>query len=267
MMADQATRPHEPTRTHQKLDWEVPRRSTKRSTFSRFLPTSKVTTSNKPILPLKSSPGTATNTAPGKDAGGLARDNSTFQVAQSTPTGRFGAFKTSIQQRFDRLLPPQKRYFGRTRRFLLLFIVLPIFLLLVLILGLALGLGLRHKSSQNLPLPGSGVQTGELTYYTPAQGACGWTNDESDMVVAVAHKLFDSAGEGGSNPNTNPLCGRMIRVQRDFVETGAGNRSVDVKVVDRCTGCEPTDLDLSPAAFKKLALESQGRVQGQWAWL
>ena len=258
-MADQA-------RTRQKLDWETPTHSNRRSVLSKFLPASKSNT-NRSILPFKNSSGTAASTAPPKSTDGPTADSSAFQIAQSTPTGRFSAFRTSLQGHFDHVLPPHKRYLGRTRRFFLVFILLPIFLLIILVLGLGLGFGLRHKSSKNLPLPGSGVQTVELTYYTPAQGACGWTNDESDLVVAVAHKLFDSAGEGGSNPNDNPLCGRKIRVQRDFVESGAGRQSVDVEVVDRCTGCEPTDLDLSPAAFKKLALESQGRVQGEWAWL
>lgn len=48
---------------------------------------------------------------------------------------------------------------------------------------------------------------------------------------------------------------------------GRGNKSVDVVVVDRCVGCLPTDLDLSPSAFDVLADEALGRVVGSWAWL
>lgn len=79
------------------------------------------------------------------------------------------------------------------------------------------------------------------------------------MIVAVSHILFDAAANS-SDPNSNPLCGRMIRVQRD-------GKSVDVEVVDRCVGCESEDLDLSPGAFEKLADEALGRVEGTWAWL
>jgi len=35
---------------------------------------------------------------------------------------------------------------------------------------------------------------------------------------------------------------------------------VDVTVVDRCTGCKETDVDLSLKMFETLADEAQGRV-------
>jgi hypothetical protein len=92
------------------------------------------------------------------------------------------------------------------------------------------------------------------------------TSSSTDAIVAVAHTVFDAAGGGNPNPNANPLCGRKIRVERDQ-GGGRGNRSVDVVVVDRCTGCEPTDLDLSPSTFEVLADQALGRVTGSWAWL
>ena len=58
----------------------------------------------------------------------------------------------------------------------------------------------------------------------------------------------------------------MIRITR-FNPTKGSNSSVDVKVVDRCTGCKETDLDLSIKMFTTLAEEAQGRVVGSWAWL
>ena len=51
----------------------------------------------------------------------------------------------AISDRFDRLLPPHKRYFGRSRRTLLIAIGVIFLLLLVLIIGLAVGL---HKKSK-----------------------------------------------------------------------------------------------------------------------
>lgn len=70
----------------------------------------------------------------------------------------------------------------------------------------------------------------------------------------------------GSNPNTNPFCGRKIRAtrQRNGV---TGNVSVDVTVVDRCTGCKLYDLDFSPTAFSMMADISLGRVDVTWAFL
>ena len=43
--------------------------------------------------------------------------------------------------------------------------------------------------------------------------------------------------------------------------------SIDITVVDRCTGCKLYDLDLSPGAFDKMADESLGRVDVTWAFL
>jgi hypothetical protein len=69
-----------------------------------------------------------------------------------------------------------------------------------------------------------------------------------------------------SNPNLNPLCGKKIRITR-FDAAKGRNSSVDVEVVDRCTGCKPEDIDLSLDMFTALADEGQGRVVGSWAWL
>lgn len=137
--------------------------------------------------------------------------------------------------------------------------------LLVLIIGLAAGLASRSKS-QNLPLPGGngGPFSGELTYYDPALGACGVTSTSSQNIVAIAHSLFDAA-QTGSDPNQNPLCGRKIRAKR--VKEGSGERSVDLTVVDRCTGCQPTDIDVSLSVFKSMADQDLGRVDVQWNWL
>lgn len=187
---------------------------------------------------------------------------------------RLATSPAAFQARLDRLLPPDRTYFGRTRRFILLFVAVPSLLLIVLALGLGLGLGLKKKSSvySNLPLPSAGgIHTGDLTYYNLGLGACGWTDTNQDIVCAVSHYVFDAAAKtvpgASADPNLNPLCGKKIRVERDFTEIGAGNRSVDVTVVDRCVGCKPNDLDLSPTVFDMLALQSEGRVVGSWAWL
>jgi hypothetical protein len=111
--------------------------------------------------------------------------------------------------------------------------------------------------------------TGELTYYGPGLGACGEVSTEDDAIVAVSHLLFDAAGSStntGGNSNMNPLCGKMLRAQRYDPDRGA-MRSVDLKVVDRCTGCAPTDLDTTVAIFGEMANVDRGRVDVTWAWL
>lgn len=68
------------------------------------------------------------------------------------------------------------------------------------------------------------------------------------------------------NPNDNPFCNRRIRATRHR-EGDQGNVTVDVTVVDRCTGCKPFDLDFSPGAFELMADQSLGRVDVTWAFL
>ena len=132
--------------------------------------------------------------------------------------------------------------------------------LLILIIGLAAGLSTRHKT-QNLPLPSGrgGPYTGDLTYYDPGLGACGVTSKNGDHIVAVSHIIYDAVSTS-SDPNANPLCGKKIRARKD-------NKSVDLTVVDRCTGCEPTDIDITMDVFASLADIDQGRVPVEWNWL
>ena len=87
--------------------------------------------------------------------------------------------------------------------------------------------------------------------------------------MSISHFVFDAAGSSsstGGNSNENPLCGRMVRASRFNEEYGA-QRSVDLKVADRCTGCQPTDLDTTLGAFEKLAASALGRADVTWAWL
>ncbi|KAI1406846.1 hypothetical protein F5Y13DRAFT_148798 [Hypoxylon sp. FL1857] len=177
----------------------------------------------------------------------------------------------SLRRRLDSALPPYRTYFGRSRRFLFLYILLPVaiflFVLTPLAIGLGVGLSRRSSGTEDLPLPGNkDVFTGDLTYFEPALGACGIQSTGSEDIVSVSHIIFDAANQG-ADPNANPLCHKTIRITRDYVEAGEGNVSVDVTVVDRCVGCQATDLDLSVTAFTKLAPRDSGRVLGSWAWL
>ncbi|KAF3483767.1 riboflavin aldehyde-forming enzyme [Arthroderma uncinatum] len=132
-------------------------------------------------------------------------------------------------------------------------------LLLGLIIGLAVGLSTHRTANLPLPTNNGGPYKGDLTFYGTGLGACGITSSDSQAVCAVSEKLYDAASVG-PNPNANPLCGLKLRLRRN-------NKSVDVTVVDRCTACKPTDIDVSISVFEQLALSAEGRVDVEWAWL
>jgi expansin (peptidoglycan-binding protein) len=105
----------------------------------------------------------------------------------------------------------------------------------------------------------SGDFSGKGTYYDTGLGACGWTNQDSDYIVAVSHFLYEPETING-NSNNNNLCGKMIRASYE-------GKSVDVKVVDECMGCAERDLDFSPSAFSQIADKDLGRIDITWEWL
>ncbi|MEV0241587.1 RlpA-like double-psi beta-barrel domain-containing protein [Streptomyces sp. NPDC050674] len=91
--------------------------------------------------------------------------------------------------------------------------------------------------------------SGQATYYDVGLGACGSIHKNTDFVAAL--NMAQYSGD---------LCGRTLRV------TGPDGQ-VDVTVVDSCPGCGHGDLDLSPAAFQKIAPLSAGRVAVRWTFL
>ncbi|KAI0640559.1 RlpA-like double-psi beta-barrel-protein domain-containing protein-containing protein [Trametes meyenii] len=90
--------------------------------------------------------------------------------------------------------------------------------------------------------------TGDATFFFPGLGACGRTNKNSDLIVALNPVEYAK----GAN------CFRNIDVHYK-------GKSVRATVVDLCPSCADGSIDLSPAAFDKLAPESVGRLHGvQW---
>ncbi|KAK3372675.1 RlpA-like double-psi beta-barrel-protein domain-containing protein-containing protein [Podospora didyma] len=129
-----------------------------------------------------------------------------------------------------------------------------------LVSTLQLGAAARAAAPTEVPsLVARQARTGAITFYTPGLGSCGKTSSESDLVVAVGAPEFDKNTPNG-NPNNNKLCGKQIKVT-------AGGKSVTVTIVDKCPACSANDLDLSPAAFNKIADPSAGRVQASWQFL
>jgi expansin (peptidoglycan-binding protein) len=99
---------------------------------------------------------------------------------------------------------------------------------------------------------------GQVTYYHPEVdiGSCGKFHDGNDMIVAINAPQMGN----GPNPNTNSKCFRTIRAY-------GPKGHVDVKVVDTCASCSHGDIDLSPAAFAKIADMNDGRLPVEWHWL
>ena len=117
----------------------------------------------------------------------------------------------------------------------------------------------QPKPKENIVDTVSGLLTGQGTYYDPGLGACGYTNAESDRIVAISHELFDSFGTG--NPNNNPVCGHKIKATYNGKTTVA-------TVVDRCEGCAYGDLDFTRTGFQDLASLDLGRLSGlKWSWV
>lgn len=92
-------------------------------------------------------------------------------------------------------------------------------------------------------------RSGEATYYdADGTGNCSFDASPDDLLVAA----MNDADYAGSD-----ACGSCAEV-----EGPAG--SVVVRIVDRCPGCAPGDIDLAPGAFEQIAELSAGRVPITW---
>ncbi|CDH56514.1 hypothetical protein RO3G_05068 [Lichtheimia corymbifera JMRC:FSU:9682] len=102
---------------------------------------------------------------------------------------------------------------------------------------------------------GGGSYSGKATWYTVSLGSCGSTNSDSELVAAMNHAQM----ENGANSNNNPNCGRRVSIK-------GPKGSVTVKVVDTCPSCPYGNIDLSPAAFKRIADLDDGVAPIKWSW-
>ncbi|KAI0407705.1 RlpA-like double-psi beta-barrel-protein domain-containing protein-containing protein [Xylaria palmicola] len=93
----------------------------------------------------------------------------------------------------------------------------------------------------------SEIFSGDMTYYEPGLGACGETNSDSELVVALA----PAQAEGN--------CGKYITISKD-------GKTIDAKIVDKCMGCASGAIDVSSTVFKSLADLSVGRTTVDWSF-
>ncbi|KAI9493564.1 RlpA-like double-psi beta-barrel-protein domain-containing protein-containing protein [Zychaea mexicana] len=97
--------------------------------------------------------------------------------------------------------------------------------------------------------------SGQVTFFTPNQGACGDWNDDDDMIVALGPDWY------GNMNAVSKYCDEKVRI------TGPRGNSITVTVKDACPPCDSGHLDLSPAAFKKLGEFDTGILKVKWHFL
>ncbi|KAB5595693.1 putative effector protein [Ceratobasidium theobromae] len=92
-------------------------------------------------------------------------------------------------------------------------------------------------------------KVGTATWFNTGLGSCGKVSNDNELVVALGPGSF----------NSGKMCGATITVKNN--ENG---KTTTAKVVDLCPSCGTNNLDLSPAAFKKLGSLSTGVLNVSW---
>ncbi|KAG0286341.1 hypothetical protein BGZ96_009540 [Linnemannia gamsii] len=95
----------------------------------------------------------------------------------------------------------------------------------------------------------AGSFSGRGTWFTDSVGSCGTPFDTNDMIVAM-----NEAQMGGTS-----MCGKTVRIT-------SGGKTVTARVTDTCPSqyCNSGSLDLSKAAFSKLAPLGTGVISINW---
>ncbi|MCP2262190.1 Rare lipoprotein A (RlpA)-like double-psi beta-barrel [Streptoalloteichus tenebrarius] len=128
--------------------------------------------------------------------------------------------------------------------------------LAVLAAAVALPLTLSGTAEASIPF-GKEIK-GKATYYDDSgYGACGTRiNADREMLVAVPAAYWTT-----SNPNKDPLCKNVS------VEVTYKGKTIKVPVKDQCPSCDSKHIDLSRAAFARLADTDLGRIDVTWKFV
>ncbi|QRV85995.1 hypothetical protein RhiJN_14013 [Ceratobasidium sp. AG-Ba] len=95
------------------------------------------------------------------------------------------------------------------------------------------------------------THSGKATWFEPNQGHCGKWNNRNDLIVAISTPMYYESDH----------CDQYIKIK-------ANGKTVYAKVRDSCPPCKKYDIDLSPAAFKKLGISLDKGVQKvQWNFM
>lgn len=93
------------------------------------------------------------------------------------------------------------------------------------------------------------IHTGEGTYYgADGSGNCSFAASPGDPLVAAMNDADYAAAA---------VCGACVEVE-------GPDATITVRIVDRCPGCAPGDIDLSEGAFPMIAAKELGRVPISW---
>ncbi|QRV99849.1 hypothetical protein RhiJN_27868 [Ceratobasidium sp. AG-Ba] len=92
-------------------------------------------------------------------------------------------------------------------------------------------------------------RNGRATWFNTGLGNCGKVSKDSQLIVALATKTYAKG----------KFCGKKVTIKNT-----KNGKSTTATVMDSCPSCGPNDLDLSPAAFKKLGSLSTGVLSVSW---
>ncbi|KAK9702068.1 hypothetical protein K7432_011416 [Basidiobolus ranarum] len=112
------------------------------------------------------------------------------------------------------------------------------------------------QNESGIHLTKRGSFTGDATYYDPGLGACEAVSGPTELIAALNAPQFGTFARAMNSP----ACSSCALVQ-------GPKGSVKVKIVDKCPSCKHGDLDLSPAAFDRVADQAQGRVTITWNYV
>ncbi|KAF7795163.1 hypothetical protein EIP86_006312 [Pleurotus ostreatoroseus] len=93
------------------------------------------------------------------------------------------------------------------------------------------------------------THSGRGTWFDTGLGACGWTNVNTDKIIAISSSIYGS----GTN------CGQYIQITNT-----ANGKTAYGTVADSCPGCGASDLDLTPSLFEELGDLSEGVLAISW---
>ncbi|RIA85292.1 expansin module family protein [Glomus cerebriforme] len=162
---------------------------------------------------------------------------------------------SKFMKSFSKKFPKTAAFYKKYKIIILIIFILILIALLIIIIVAAVG-GFNNDNSQDTGKAGINMNgKGDGTFYDPSVGigSCGWKNDESEFVGALNAPQYGKF----SDPADSPICGKCIKI------TGPKG-TVKVKLVDKCPECKRGDIDMSPAAFKKIANLDDGRVPITW---
>ncbi|CAE6504178.1 unnamed protein product [Rhizoctonia solani] len=92
-------------------------------------------------------------------------------------------------------------------------------------------------------------RAGKATWFNTGLGACGKVSNDNQLIVALGPGAYQNG----------KMCGKTITVKNT-----KNGKSTTAKVMDLCPSCGSNNLDLSPAAFKKLGSLSTGVLSVSW---